>query len=262
MKFMMLSEHTIENNTDLKSLTNEFKTNWKNLEKKVFYFKSNKNFEDVRNYYFNLFKTVGKFFKVAEDARITDRNKQKTQTIWMEVRFDSSIKNAYRHSANAQPLHTDGSYNPNYPNSTLMCCEFNNAENGETIFIDAKKVADILKDTNLELFNKIKNFEIIHERSGDLKKSPILSENQNKIWNINWNYYCVSKNLTKNENEIKEQFQNFLLGNHKIKENLLQIKMNKGDAIIWKDNEVLHGRNSFIAKKNSDRFIWKCAVNF
>ena len=36
--------------------------------------------------------------------------------------------------------------------------------------------------------------------------------------------------------------------------------MNKGDAIIWKDNEVLHGRNSFIAK-NSDKFI-KCAVNF
>ena len=31
-------------------------------------------------------------FKVAEDARITDRNKQKTQTIWMEVRFDFSIK--------------------------------------------------------------------------------------------------------------------------------------------------------------------------
>ena len=54
----------------------------------------------------------------------------------------------------------------NYPNSTLMCCELNNAENGETIFIDAKKVADILKDTNLEPFNKIKNFEIIHERSG------------------------------------------------------------------------------------------------
>ena len=38
MKFMMLSEYTIENNTDLKSLTNEFKTNWKNLEKS-FYFK-------------------------------------------------------------------------------------------------------------------------------------------------------------------------------------------------------------------------------
>ena len=142
-----------------------------------------------------------------------------------------------------------------------MCCEYNNAENGETIFIDAKKVADILKDTNLDLFNKINNLEIIHERSGDLKKGPILSENSNNIWNINWNYYCVSKNLTKHENETKEQFQNFLLENSKIKENLLQIKMNKGDAIIWKDNEVLHGRNSFIAK-NSDRFIWKCAVNF
>ena len=55
----------------------------------------------------------------------------------------------------------------------------------------------------------------------------------------------------------------FLIRNCKeIKKNLLEIKMNKGDALIWKDNEVLHGRNSFIAKENSARFIWKCAVNF
>ena len=122
----MLSEYKIEKKSDLKNTIDEFKINWNKLEKKVFYFKSNIDFEDVRNYYYDMFKTVGQFFKVAEDARISDRDKQKTQTIWMEVRFDSSIKNAYRHSSNAQPLHTDGSYNPHYPNSTLMCCEYNN----------------------------------------------------------------------------------------------------------------------------------------
>ncbi len=258
----MLSEYKIEKNTKVKDITSKFKLDWNKLEKKVFYFKSNENFEDVKKYYYDLFKTVGDFFKVAEDATISDRNNQKTQSIWMEVRFDSSIKNAYRHSANAQPLHTDGSYNPYYPNSTLMCCQYNNAENGETIFIDAKKVADILKQENLDLFNRIFNLEFIHERSGDLRKSPILSQNMENVWNVNWNYYCVSKNLTQDEKDIKEQFQNFLLENNQIKKNLLQIKMNKGDALIWKDNEVLHGRNSFNPKKDSDRFIWKCAVNF
>ena len=38
--------------------------------------------------------------------------------------------------------------------------------------------------------------------------------------------------------------------------------MKKGDALVWKDNEVLHGRNGFVASKVSDRFIWKCAADF
>ena len=38
--------------------------------------------------------------------------------------------------------------------------------------------------------------------------------------------------------------------------------MKTGDALVWKDSEVLHGRNGFIANKVSDRFIWKCAANF
>ena len=180
----------------------------------------------------------------------------------MEVRFDPTIKNAYRHSSNAQPLHTDGSYNPEYPNSTLMCCEENKAENGETIFIDSEKVYEILKNKNPGLLDKVLNHNLIHERSGDKKECPILRRNNNNIWNVNWNYYCITKNLSEENQNIKEKFQQFLLKSDDIKKNLLEIKMEKGDALGWKDNEVLHGRNSFSAKENSARFIWKCAVNF
>ena len=48
----------------------------------------------------------------------------------MDVRYDSNIKDAYRHSSNPQPLHTDGSYNPDFPNATLMCCISNSASGG------------------------------------------------------------------------------------------------------------------------------------
>ena len=258
----MLSIYNIKNKSQINELIVKFKKDWLEEKNKVFYFKGDENTDDVKAYYYNLFKAVGKFFRVAEDATIIDRKKQKTQNIWMEVRFDPLIKNAYRHSANAQPLHTDGSYNPSYPNSTLMCCQHNTAEKGETVFIEAKKIANILKIKNKELYKKIYNFNILHERSGDIKHSPILFKDKKNIWNVNWNYYCVSENITESENYIKNNFQNFLLNSKEIKKNLLEIKMNKGDALIWKDNEVLHGRNSFIAKENSARFIWKCAVNF
>lgn len=258
----MLTRYHIDKSVDLGNLISNFKNDWRDNKKKVFFFKTLQDVGDVRNFYFNLLKDCGVFFKLAEDARINDREKQRTQKIWMEVRFDPAIKNAYRHSANAQPLHTDGSYIHNYPNSTLMCCEKNTAEKGETIFIDAEKVAEILKNIDLDLFEKIYDHELIHERSGDKKVSPILVKNNQNVWNVNWNYYCISENLNEEDREIKERFQKFLLVNKDIRENLIELKMNKGDALIWKDQEVLHGRNSFLTKESSSRFIWKCAVNF
>ena len=258
----MLSTYNLNINSDFQKLISNFKKDWDNPEKKVFYFKSGVKINNIRDYYYNLFKNVGNFHKLAEDARINNREKQKNQEIWMEVRFDPTIENAYRHSSNAQPLHTDGSYNPDYPTATLMCCENNNAEKGETTFVDAKIIAEILKNSNLNLYQNILDHVLIHERSGDKKESPILIKAKNGIWNVNWNYYCVSKNINKKEENIKDNFQKFLLESDQVKKNLIEIKMNKGDALIWKDREVLHGRNSFVAKKNSARFIWKCAVNF
>ena len=40
---------------------------------------------------------------------------------------------------------------------------------------------------------------------------------------------------------------------------LLKIKLNPGEAVIWKDDQVLHGRHSFSAKKDSERFLWKAS---
>tara|TARA_E500000178_G_C16964109_1_gene727518 strand:+ start:373 stop:1149 length:777 start_codon:yes stop_codon:yes gene_type:complete len=258
----MLCQYNIESNLNLKKIVTSFKEDWNVESNKVFFFKSNIDISDIKNFYFNLFSDIGKFLPLAEDAEIKDRNKQKNNKIWMEVRFDPSIKNAYRHSASAQPLHTDGSYNPNYPTSTLMCCENNTSEKGETIFIDACKIAKILKNEECDLYDKLKNSSIKHERSGDVRICPVLKKISENKWYVNWNYYCISKNISADEILLKESFQKFLTSNKSVKSNLLELKMNRGDALVWKDNEVLHGRNSFIPKENSSRFIWKCAIDF
>jgi hypothetical protein len=31
--------------------------------------------------------------------------------------------------------------------------------------------------------------------------------------------------------------------------------------VLWKDDELLHGRNGFKATQTSERFIWKCAFD-
>ena len=38
------------------------------------------------------------------------------------------------------------------------------------------------------------------------------------------------------------------------------MKLNPGEAVFWKDSEILHGRNGFVPKKDSDRFLWKAAI--
>ena len=94
----------------------------------------------------------------------------------MEVKFDPSIKNAYRHSSSSQPLHTDGSYVPEYPNSTLMCCKVNKTLGGETTFVESKKLLNLIKKKNKKLFDFLTTKKIIHERSGSIKVKKFLTK--------------------------------------------------------------------------------------
>ena len=72
---------------------------------------------------------------------------------------------------------------------------------------------------------------------------------------------CTRQPKLKIKDMVKE-FKFFLDNDKDIEKQITPIKMKNGDALVWKDSEVLHGRNGFIANKVSDRFIWKCAANF
>src|SRR4051794_25778695 len=63
--------------------------------------------KDLRGFYDRLVTNIGQPVPLAEDARIESREAQRTGELWMEVRYDPSIPNAYRHSSGPQPLHTD-----------------------------------------------------------------------------------------------------------------------------------------------------------
>ena len=57
-----------------------------------------------------------------------------------------------------------------------------------------------------------------------------------------------------------DEFHQFLLDSDGIRDATVPVKMMPGDAVLWRDDEVLHGRNSFSAKETSERFLWKCAI--
>tara|TARA_R110001592_G_scaffold242912_1_gene503587 strand:+ start:1045 stop:1824 length:780 start_codon:yes stop_codon:yes gene_type:complete len=216
--------------------------------------------DDVKEFYESIFPLLGTPAAYAEDARISDRTRQRTGEIWMEIRFDPSIQNAYRHSSQAQPLHTDGSYIPGFPNSSLLCCVTNAAEGGETVFIDSKDLVDTLIKEKPDLYSKLVNKPIPHARSGDRRDDFVLKKNEGN-WYVNWNYYCVSPELDDERRTTVEEFHEFLNFSPSVKHCLVPIKLEPGEAVMWKDNEVLHGRNDFKASSAGERFIWKCAFD-
>ena len=232
---------------------------WMIEENKVFHLTSNIQKEKIRDFYEKIGNLIGNYKLLSEDVNLGNRSKQKANKIWMEVRYDSNINDAYRHSANPQPLHTDGSYNSNFPNATIMCCLSNTAQGGETIFLDLKVLVDILKQDDPQLLEFLFTEDILHERTGYTNKKKIL-DIENKKLKINFNYFCVSKKNSKKSLQNVEKFFNFINTSQKIKENISQIKLNVGDAVFWKDAEILHGRNGFVPKKDSDRFLWKAAI--
>ncbi|MBA3698982.1 MAG: TauD/TfdA family dioxygenase [Planctomycetes bacterium] len=255
----MISELAIRDD-NAKQVCSQLCEQWKRDDLKVFVLRGESKRTQVRDWHESLFPLIGTPAHLAEDVRIGDRDQQRTGGIWMEVRYDSRFPDAYRHSANAQPLHTDGSYIPSFPNASLMTCIANTAEGGETTFIDSLVLLQILRREAPELLDELLSTIVPHARSGDRRDEQIIRQAGDRIW-VNWNYYCVAKDTTPAARVLAESFHRLLQNSPGVKAGIRPVKLLPGDAVVWKDAEVLHGRNAFVPTRESDRFIWKCAID-
>jgi alpha-ketoglutarate-dependent taurine dioxygenase len=216
---------------------------------------------DVRATYDALLPKIGTPHYLAEDVRAGDRSVQRTGELWMEVRYDPAFPDAYRHSPNAQPLHTDGSYIPAFPNATLMCCVANADRGGETVFITAEALVEALRRERPELLAELEAVTMPHARSGDRRALPVIRRGAEGELRLNWNYYCVAADCGPEAAALRERFFAYLQGSEAVRAALVPVKLAPGDGVVWKDERVLHGRNAFVAAAAGERFLWKCAVD-
>jgi alpha-ketoglutarate-dependent taurine dioxygenase len=233
---------------------------WRDPGLKVFVLRASESPIPVRDVYESMFRWLGSPRAFAEDVRAGDRDHQRTGEIWMEVRYDPNFPDAYRHSANAQPLHTDGSYIPGYSNSTLLACVANAGEGGETTFLDLPDLVAIMEREEPDLLKRLRTVTVPHARSGDRRESRIL-EGEGADSRVYWNYYCVDRDAGAKARSLAEDFHSYLASSPGVADCTLPIKLGPGDGVLWKDDELLHGRNSFNATRTSERFIWKCAFD-
>lgn len=214
---------------------------------------------DLRDFYGAMFEKIGHAEPLAEDATVGDRNSQRTGEVWMQVRYDPAILDAYRHSANRQPLHTDGSYIPGFPNAGFLACKAMPRSGGATTFIDGRDVVEALETEAPQLYGRLLSVEIPHARSGDQRVAPFVRfEGAQPV--LNWNYYCVDMSASLEVLALRQELFEFLETSPKIAERLRRVKLAPGEAVLWKDDRLLHGRDGFDPETTSDRFLWKAQV--
>jgi alpha-ketoglutarate-dependent taurine dioxygenase len=215
--------------------------------------------QDLRDFYGRFFDEVGHAEPLAEDATLGDRDNQRSGEIWMEVRYDPDIADAYRHSANAQPLHTDGSYIPSFPNAGFLACQSMSGDGGATVFIDGPDVVSALKANAPDLLARLESTVVPHARSGDRRHETVIRYEAGQPV-LNWNYYCVDPQVDEQTAALREQFFSFLQTDPLIKAATQRVKMAPGEAVLWKDDRTLHGRDSFNPQERSERHLWKAQV--
>lgn len=213
--------------------------------------------KDMRRFYDEISEIIGDCCNVAEDYRTGKQTGQK----WMEIRYDHEIPDvaAYRHSKNAQPLHTDESYISDPADVMAMYCVTQAPEGGETVFVSAQDVVATLKRVDLELYQVICETPIRFAKGDESKTRPVITFDE-KGPSLNWNYYCVHELESQSTRSLARRFFNFLKETVAESEKVVAIDLAPGEAVLWWDERLLHGRNAFKAYKTDDRFIWKTGI--
>ena len=205
-------------------------------------------------FYERLSDELGEWLPMDEDLATG----KKTGAKWIEVRYDPQFPLSYRHSATRQPLHTDGSYEQDAPHVSLFYCIKAAAIGGATVFFDSDDLIKALELHSKKLLASCHELPVTHTKGGDSKTRPLIGHDAAGPV-LTWNYFRVAE-TSPAVAELRRDFHQFL------EEKVVQgglcfpCELRPGDGVIFNDERLLHGRNSFIAQRAGDRHLLKCGL--
>ncbi len=214
--------------------------------------------EDLRNYYDSLVEAIGTPVNIAEDFTMGGAP---TGERWSEIRYRSDVPDmdAFRHSKNAQPLHTDESYVSSAAGVMLFYCEAAAPRGGETTFISGRSLVDFMAAEEAELLERLQTVNVRYQKAADFKDRPIVKIADDGTVDLNFNFYCLGADPAPEAEKLNRDFHEFL-ETRLPSELILPVGLNRGEGVTWRDDLVLHGRNSFDAVHTGDRAIWKTGL--
>lgn len=186
---------------------------------------------------------------------------QDVKQFWMDVRYDPKFETSFRHSKTAQPLHTDGAYHTKLQDVIIFYCQQNAPRGGATTFVDGEDLVEFLEKRRPDLLRQLMTTEVDFSKLGQPgKKRPIIIAGENGI-DLNWNYYRFARHQDPAVVAMCEEFHEFMQTQVVGSPIVLEIILQEGETLLFRDHKVFHGRNSFEASKAGDRWIWKGNVD-
>lgn len=216
---------------------------------------------DLGEFYDGVIDNAGEVITIGED--FTQGGVQ-TGERWMEIRYDHDIPDlqAYRHSKNAQPLHTDESYISDPADIMVFYCVNKAHKGGCTTFVDGPELVKYMRTNHPELLNKLTTTKVSYKKGGEERTEFIIDLTNPDLPKFNYNYYCVSPDETEENKKLNKDFFEVLQSEVANSYMVTKVGLNPGEGVAWWDEFVLHGRESFSAEKTNDRFIWKAGLKW
>lgn len=210
------------------------------------------------DYWEQVIREIGSFAAVGEDP---SGRPLEERGIWMDVRFDPRHHQSFRHFNSAQPLHTDGAYEEEYPGTAFFFCAQQAPSGGATLFLDIEDLVSVLQEEEAALYTDLTSVPVHFSKLDGKGKRGCIIDQDAQGWRVNWNYYRVTPGQGEKVEQIRERFHNFLQTRFVETGDLLPLRLETGDAVFFNDTRVLHGRHAYEAEVAGDRLIWKCYFN-
>jgi len=211
---------------------------------------------DIINYYNELNPIIGNIVPVDLEK---DTYKP-TVKYWSDVKYEyGSDEKQFWRSSNHQNLHTDNSFAPKkyYSNLTQLVCLKPSEYSGNTTLISNEKIIELIKfndkNNSLNMFDNILNKYIYFSVDEHTKiKKPILHfESSKNKYIFNFNYFPAKRaKNTEDDNKVIEELNYFLEEKIMCSNMMNEIKLYRGDAIIFNDELLMHGRRSFLGTRH------------
>lgn len=215
---------------------------------------------EFRAYYDRMVETIGEPVNIAEDYATGGAP---TGARWSPIIYDTSVPDdvAFRHSKNAQPLHTDESYVSSEIGVMLFYCEQAAPKGGETVFVPGPLLLEYLSANEPELLERLTTVPVTYSKAADAKTRPIIEVGDDGKPTFNFNYYCIERDQDAAAVQLNQDFFDFC--QERLPDELIHaVDLTPGEGVAWKDYLVLHGRNSFEASTTGDRTIWKTGIRW
>jgi hypothetical protein len=194
-------------------------------------------------------------------VREIDKNKYTNELgdRWVDVKYDSTIQTETPWKSNVSlKLHTDNTLSTvdNYANITELVCINPCKYGGFTKIISNNDVVDEIKKADEQLFYEIYEREIYYSANNSAynRGKMLRYDDEKKTFVFSYNYTQALKSDKNSERDLQivEKLDTYFLGLDKMD----YIRLEKGDALLFNDELVLHGRTEVI----TDRHYKKCSI--